>query len=119
MNINDDPEIENAERTASVEIKPHLDGCVCIGCRTDKRTEAEIRRDRSRDVLNECGTCEGANGQHSVNCLAVVAQFYAYTCGVCGKHSTIPKDGSVGKAQLVDSPYHFSGCVRIGMPTYW
>ena len=64
-----------------------------------------------RDSLNECESCQGANGQHSTTCLAVVDQFYTYSCGACGKNSTIPKDGSV-------SPTHYTRCIRIGMPTY-
>ena len=36
MNIYDDPEIVNAERTMPVDVSPHLDSCVCIRCRRER-----------------------------------------------------------------------------------
>ena len=75
-----------------------------------------------RDVLNECETCEGTNGQHSVSCLAEADRHYIYTCGVCGKNSTLPKgsdDRRFGPFFYSSPSLHFSGCARIGKATHW
>jgi len=74
-----------------------------------------------RDVLRECETCEGANGQHANTCLAVVAQSTNYTCGACGKHTTTdnPRAYWSRNGDFSTDDLHFSGCARIGMPTYW
>ena len=39
----------------------------------------------------KCQSCQGVNGQHSDTCLAVVDQYFIYSCGVCGKDTQIQK----------------------------
>jgi len=51
--------------------------------------------------------------------LEEVNRHFIYSCGVCGKNSALLKNG--GDAIVAKNPrkLHSSGCVRIGMKTYF
>ena len=53
------------------------------------------------------------NEDQAASRLEEVNKYYTHSCSVCGKNSSIPKNGPV-------DPSHFTGCIRMWTEqTYW